>query len=175
MKRLRIPKAIDVYNHGMNGIDTANQLRTAFTCYRPRNRKWWKPLFYQLLDTYKTNTYLIWKAKNESSNHRDYTKFFDILVNELLTIPLESEFPPVNPLRPVHTLEYLERPTYCAWGLKNRGDCVQEPLHKRKFGDEIINQSRLTQRPSQVKTGCKECSKALCTRKKCWDKWHAQK
>ena len=71
---------------------------------------------------------------------------------------------------PVHTLEHLEKPTYCAWGLKNRGDCVQEPLNKRKFGDEIVNQPRLTQRPSQVKTGCRECSKALCTRKKCWDK-----
>jgi hypothetical protein len=39
---------------------------------------------------------------------------------------------------PVHTLEYLEKPSYCAWGLKNRGDCVQEPLNKRKFGDEIV-------------------------------------
>jgi hypothetical protein len=27
---------------------------------------------------------------------------------------LELEFPPVNPLRPVYTLEYLEKPTYCA-------------------------------------------------------------
>ena len=88
----------------MNEIDTANQLRAAFTCYQPRNRKWWKPLFYWLLDTCKTNTYLIWKAKNESSNHRDHTKFFDILVDELLTILLELEFPLVNPLRPVHTL-----------------------------------------------------------------------
>ena len=61
----------------------------------------------------------------------------------------------------IHTLEYLEKPTYCAWGLKNRGDCVQGPLNKRKFGDEIVNKSRPTQRPSQVKTGCKECSKAL--------------
>ena len=131
--------------------------------------EWWKPLFYWLLDTCKTNAYLIWKT------HRGHTKFFDTLVDELLTIPLESEFPPVNPLRPIHTLEYLEKPTYCAWGLKNRGNCVQEPLNKRKFEDEIVNQSRLTQRPSQVKTGCKECSKALCTRKRCWDKWHAQK
>src|ERR1700733_15098949 len=120
----------------MNGIDTASQLRTAFTCYRLRNCKWWKSLFYWLLDTCKANAYLIWKAKNESSNHRDHTKFFDILVDELPTIPLELEFPPVNPLRPVHTLEYLEKPTYCAWGFKNRGDCVQEPPKKRKFGDK---------------------------------------
>jgi hypothetical protein len=61
------------------------------------------------------------------------------VVDELLTILLGLEFTPVNPLRPVYTLEYLEKPTYCAWGFKNRGDYVQEPLNKRKFGDEIVN------------------------------------
>ena len=35
-------------------------------------------------------------------------KFFDTLVDELLAIPLESELPPVSPLRHIHTLEYLE-------------------------------------------------------------------
>ena len=49
---------------------------------------------------------------------------FKKLVDEPLAIPLESKLPPVNPLRPIHTLDYLEKPTYCAWGLKNRGDCV---------------------------------------------------
>jgi hypothetical protein len=42
--------------------------------------------------------------QNESLSHRDYTKFFDTLVDELLTIPLESELLPANPLRPIHTL-----------------------------------------------------------------------
>ena len=32
-KELRIPKAIDDYNHGMNGIDTASQLRGGFTVH----------------------------------------------------------------------------------------------------------------------------------------------
>ena len=164
-----------MYQPPYSSANTATSAYHSRSSVRPRNRKWWKPLFYWLLDTCKTNAYLIWKTKNESLGHRDHTKFFDTLVDELLAIPLESELPPVNPLRPIHTLEYLEKPTYCAWGLKNRGDCVQGPLNKRKFRDEIGNQSRPTQRPSQVKTGCKECSKALCTRKKCWDKWHAQK
>ena len=53
----------------------------------------------------------------------------------ILAILLESELPPVNPLRPIHTLEYLEKPTYCAWGVKNRGDYVQGPLNKGKFGE----------------------------------------
>jgi hypothetical protein len=40
-----------------------------------------------------TNAYLIGKTKNGSLSHRDHTKFFDTLVDELLAIPLESELP----------------------------------------------------------------------------------
>jgi hypothetical protein len=47
--------------------------------------------------------------------------------------------------------------------------------NKRKFRDIIINKARLNARPAQVKTGYKECEKALCTAKSCWDNWHAQK
>jgi hypothetical protein len=61
-----------------------------------------------------TNAYFIWKTKNGSLSHRDHTKVFDTLVDELLAIPFESELPPVNPLRPIHTLEYLEKSAYCA-------------------------------------------------------------
>jgi hypothetical protein len=55
-----------------------------------------------------TNAYLIWKTKNKSLDYRDHTKSFDTLVDELLAVLLESELPPVNPLRHIHTLEYLE-------------------------------------------------------------------
>jgi hypothetical protein len=57
----------------------------------------------------------------------------------------------------VHTIGSLEKPTYCAWGLKSPGDCVQGERRKRKFGDEVVNDSRTSTRPAQVKTCCKEC------------------
>ena len=174
-KQLRIPHAIDAYNRGMNGVDTANQLKGSFTCYRPRNKKWWKPLFYWLLDTCKTNAYLIWKANNPSASHRDHARFFDTLIEQLLAFPLDPEQRLDRPLASRHTIGSLEKPTYCAWGLKSPGDCVQGERRKRKFGDEVVNGSRTSTRPAQVKTCCKECQKALCTRKLCWDRWHAQK
>ena len=122
---------------------------------------------------------IVKKKRLETSKKRRTNPHIPVPVEPLPDSIQEAQSDPLPaftlPLRPVHTLEHLEKPTYCAWGLKNRGDCIQGPLNKRKFGDEIINQSQLPQRPSQVKTGCKECRKALCTRKKCWDKWHAQK
>jgi hypothetical protein len=43
---LSIPTTIDAYNHHMNGIDLANQLRQNFTCHRPLETRNWRPLAY---------------------------------------------------------------------------------------------------------------------------------
>ena len=59
MKDLRIPKAIDNYKHGMNGVDTASYLRGGFTVHQPSERKWWRSIFYLLIDICCNNVYLI--------------------------------------------------------------------------------------------------------------------
>jgi hypothetical protein len=40
-KWLQILLAIDEYNHGMNDIDRANQLRRSYTIYRPQIYRTW--------------------------------------------------------------------------------------------------------------------------------------
>jgi hypothetical protein len=42
-KWLDIPLAIDEYNHGMNGVDRANQVRQNYTVHRPQNYRVWRP------------------------------------------------------------------------------------------------------------------------------------
>ena len=44
IKDLPIPTLIDVYNHHMNGVNLANQIRRSFTCQRPHQLKWWRPI-----------------------------------------------------------------------------------------------------------------------------------
>ena len=55
---IEIPKYIDDYNHHINSIDIADQLRANFTVYRPAWKNWW-PYFYWLLETAIINAYLL--------------------------------------------------------------------------------------------------------------------
>ncbi|OAL28278.1 hypothetical protein AYO22_02984 [Fonsecaea multimorphosa] len=50
IKALPIPLAIDAYNHGMNAVDNANQIRSNFTSHLPFERRNWRPLAWWLFD-----------------------------------------------------------------------------------------------------------------------------
>ncbi|KAG9070704.1 hypothetical protein KI688_008243 [Linnemannia hyalina] len=55
---LPIPKIIDDYNHHMNGVDIADQLRSYYST-QLRTYRAWAPIFFWLLDTTIINAYLI--------------------------------------------------------------------------------------------------------------------
>ena len=58
VKELSIPAFIDMYNHFMNGVDLADQLRSYHNAQRA-HLKTWKPLWQFLLDTAIVNVYKI--------------------------------------------------------------------------------------------------------------------
>ena len=51
---------VDDYNHFMNGVDIADQLRAKFNTQQ-RTARTWMPLFYQLLDTTIVNAYILFE------------------------------------------------------------------------------------------------------------------
>jgi hypothetical protein len=175
VKTLDIPSAINAYNHHMNGGDVANQLRHTISCHRPQESKWWRPIWYWLLDICATNAYLLWKLNEDATDTRLHAKFHSRLVEQLLepdpTVPDGLHHPDWSEHQPGP----LQKPTYCAWGKKHPGECEQGGRKKRQFGDEITNHSRPAKRPRQVKTCCKLCGVALCVGHDCWYKWHTQK
>ena len=94
----------------MSGVDTANQYRADFTTLRPKNYRYWKPLFHWLLDIVLTNSYLLAKASRrpqigESRGYYTYRRFLEALAKALMTYH--------------ETLEHnqIVRPTraYCAY------------------------------------------------------------
>ena len=87
VKELAIPDFIDLYNHYMNGVDVADQLRCYYNTQRV-HKKTWKPLWHFLLDTTICNSYKIvnaieLKPHGESRDHYTHLNFRSALVAEL--------------------------------------------------------------------------------------------
>ena len=78
---LTIPDLIDDYNHNMNGVDLADQLRASYHTHL-RGVRNWLPLFYWLVDTIKVNSYLIWRMHYPQVSHKE----FQLEVSKQLTM-----------------------------------------------------------------------------------------
>ena len=179
-KRLQIPRAIDDYNHYMNGVDRSNQLRKNFTAHRPYERRVWRPLWYYMLDVCAVNAYLIWKGDTKDKAKRGQRCFREPLIKALLNTP----YPKVEMLvkktyksKPMplpnrdtlnhHWQEFSKR-GYCVWCKKK--DKMRPALA------EIVNQaaSNTCQRRSRVYGGCMSCNVYLCVKEDCFRQFHSQ-
>ena len=74
----------------MGGVDIANRYRADFTTLRPKNYRYWKPLFHWLLDIVLANSYLLAKASRtprigESRDYYNYQRFLELLYKALIT------------------------------------------------------------------------------------------
>jgi hypothetical protein len=70
-KKLLIPKVIDDYNHHMNGVDVADQLRSYYNTQQTVRRNW-MPLFFWLLDTAIVNTYRITRTLGSAQEQKEF-------------------------------------------------------------------------------------------------------
>ena len=87
VKDLPVPEFIDAYNHYMNGVDQADQLRAYHTSQRP-HRRTWLPLWHFLLDTTITNCWRIAQTSSKSRFRRQKSRlthkgFIDELMDGL--------------------------------------------------------------------------------------------
>ena len=163
-KKIPIPKAIDAYNHGMNAVDVANQLRQNFSCHRAYETRNWRPLAWWLFDVCLVNNYVLWRAQQPKEKQRSrhlHREFEKTLINQLLRRGTH------------HQLIRLDKRGYCRWGAKYPEDCLvgarqrhktnrETRLHGRKALKEITNDSRPVPRGRNVTTGCGACNVHLC-------------
>jgi hypothetical protein len=68
IKLLPIPVFIDDYNHYINGVDKANQLRSSFTTHFERNQKEFFPGVFFSLNLAAKNSYKLNLALNRVKN-----------------------------------------------------------------------------------------------------------
>ena len=64
------PEMIETYNQFINGVDRADQLLT-YDSLNKKSHKWWKKVFWRLLELCITNVHQIRKFKDNSAAHKD--------------------------------------------------------------------------------------------------------
>src|SRR5947207_6692755 len=95
-KRLEIPDFIYMYNHLMNGVDRADQIRTYY-CINRRNYRTWKPLWNYLFQTTICNAALIWIDQGHSTKQKGgHLKFRTKLASQLMAH--SSSFKYISPV-----------------------------------------------------------------------------
>jgi hypothetical protein len=186
-KILPIPVAINDYNHGMNSVDAANQLRREITVARPKETRTWRPLAYWLIDVCTVNSFVIWRQlqpdylRKRKNLHK---VFMETLIDQILAVdpilPL-----PLSPLvlQPIHGLIGMEKRGRCAWGIRAPHECphTQERHEKpptqgsTRSGmplGEVVNGVTPRTRARLVSTYCIVCKVYLCKDRGCYKQWH---
>ena len=157
----------------MNGVDTASQLRGGFSVHRPVEVKWWRPIFYWILDICANNAFLIWKTTQNQKNHSLHQQFIDSLIHDMTHYDIHTPAPgDVSQ----HHWQRKEKVGECAWGKKRPGGCVQgdrKDASERQILGELSGNAGATIRPRRVRTACKQCGVHLCIDRSCWRRYHA--
>ena len=77
------PEAIISYNEFMGGVDRGDQLRGYYSC-RTKSRKFYKYIFYFLLDVAITNAFVLYKHYTACSKYKTIRDFRVQLAKELI-------------------------------------------------------------------------------------------
>ena len=115
VKIVNQPRAIQVYNSHMNGVDIHDQLREPYPAGRP-SKKYWKYIMWFIVDCCQVNAWILWrecKGGNAGITHKDFvTQIGDCLVGnfssrKLATIAEKSVAVVPNVFSVPHTWERL--------------------------------------------------------------------
>jgi len=152
VKEVQAPSVIPAYNMNMNGVDHADQLRSAYSTFRT-SRRWWLYLFWFLWDTAVTNGFILMKesihhqrqTKNNKPKPRTLIDFRSNLAKQLIGDYKE------NDLATLATMNVGHFPT----NSDKRGRCRQCSKTKRRH---------------ECMSKCLECNVHICI--PCFKDWH---
>ena len=86
----RKPSAVHLYNNNMNGVDRADQL-VVYYSFERNTRKWWRKVFFWLMETTIVNSYVIYhEVAEDPCSHLAYCR----RVLEILATRCVSSAPP---------------------------------------------------------------------------------
>src|SRR5271155_196791 len=196
-KSLNIPEFIDMYNHFMNGVDRADQIRTYY-CTNRRNYRTWRPLWNYLFQTTICNAALIWMDQGHSTKKKGgHLKFRTKLASQLMAY--SSSFKHASPVDGFGVRTNLKNHIITSrngcngthdvisQSAKECKACMAQGRTAQSSGKRVVlqelseNSVRINQdgeksrrpRPPRTRYGCSACQIHLCQGGTCWEE-HAQ-
>jgi hypothetical protein len=175
---LPIPTMVDEYNHFMNGVDIADQLRAKFSTQQ-RTMRTWMSLFTQLLDMTLVNAYILseyWRKskpkpyKQVRGTHRAFREnLVDGLLHQYKTQPVRiyttSRQLPTSrhdqPLK-IHQKTRASYPGKCYFCRFTKDLC------QVRLG--LIDEAKSASKVRGTEIMCSHCGVFLCT--KCFSLFH---
>ena len=185
-KELPIPEFIDLYNHFMNGVNTADQLRSYYSTQRVHIKNW-KPLWHWLLDTTITNAYKrnactstssrAFRSKN--SSHFDFrmklaNELFERSQRQYLKRPHPPPKPAVEPTQKIapSAHEFVNLPdrhqSYCV--VCKLEDCTSTERNRKalkELNPNSLRRGARRKRGGRTRFWCEVCDVPVCTKPEC--------
>ena len=156
------PVVVDTYNHKMNGVDIADQ-HTVYYSFIRKTVKWWRKLFFWLMETAVVNSYVLYRESTPSpKSHIHYRR---MLIDSLSASYVQSAPPRPLPGRPrqrakpeTHGPERLNKRLHLLCKTSVQRDCM------------VCSKTQHRVRPSYR---CKTCPNApyLCPGT-CFERYH---
>lgn len=170
-KVLPIPDHINGYNHNMNAIDIADQLRSYYTTQRI-HRKCWKAPWSYLLDVIATNSYIIYQKTHPRATHADFQKGLVLgLIGNTKTRAIQTRkiAKPVRIGEPHrHQRVKLLQLARCSSCTKAKRTVTNRRERRTALAEISGNTMRKALTPKSI-WGCGYCQVAICKKDICWE------
>jgi len=156
-RKIPVPPAILDYNQQMGGVDLSDQFIGYYQTIH-KTRKYWKTLFFHMIDVMVTNAFLLYREHMPSTVKVTHKKFRELLVTELCEGNEDEQERLQSPqsqshVRAPHQLSFLEREDrqYC-----DLCKLLKKPRHRTRYL-------------------CTKCQKYLCFEpdRNCFRRWHS--
>ena len=191
-KDLPIPRAIDLYNHRMGGVDQADQLRSYYHTQQT-HMKGWKAIWSFLLDIVVINSYKLTihglpsdTPRTRMHGHKNFRQrlvrgLVDLSTNMMTTPRPPRRMPtkhdelvvPKSPSR--HVLMLTKQNHACCLCFTSKSTATKSPggPKKRKALEELspnsMRNGERRSRPPRTKYQCETCHIPICRSPTCWD------
>ena len=168
---LPCPSIIDDYNQYMGGVDLIDQHLSYYTMTKRRSLKWWKKVFWRLIDITIVNAWIIFHKNHPNSSINTQKKSRLDLAENLVQPLLDLMASPTCPAylrttkgrKPVSTAKRLIGKPF-AYKSKKRGRCLVCGDHKTSAGKR---------KDTKTQNFCPKCDVFLCLGK-CFEDYHSR-